>query len=56
MPVLVITGEKASGTFLIEQGKAVATEVQGRVVVGAGHWLMEEAPGEVIPAITAFVK
>jgi len=25
------------------------------VVTGAGHWLMEEAPNIVIPAITDFV-
>ena len=55
MPFLVLTGEKASGTFLIDQVKLVATNVNGIVVKGSGHWLMEEAPGEVIPAILAFV-
>jgi hypothetical protein len=29
MPVLVLTGEKASGPFLIEQAKVVATDVSG---------------------------
>jgi len=56
MPVLVLTGEKASGTFLIEQTKLVATDVEGQVVKGAGHWLMEEAPGTSMPAIVAFLK
>src|SRR5438445_3262760 len=51
MPVLVLTGEKASGNFLIEQARLVATNVQGQVVTGSGHWLMEEAPQAVIPAI-----
>jgi pimeloyl-ACP methyl ester carboxylesterase len=55
MPVLVLTGEKASGTFLIEQTKLVATNVSGTVVKGSGHWLMEEAPDHVIPAIVAFL-
>ena len=55
MPMLVLTGEKASGPFLIEQAKLVASDVRGQVVTGAGHWLMEEAPGIVIPAITNFV-
>ncbi len=55
MPVLVITGEKASGTFLIDQAKLVANKVTGTVVNGSGHWLMEEAPKEVIPAIVAFL-
>lgn len=56
MPVLVLTGEKASGEFLIEQARLVATDVKGQVVKDSGHWLMEEAPGEVIPAIVEFAK
>jgi len=56
MPVLVLTGEKASGNFLIEQAKLVATNVQGQVVTGSGHWLMEEAPDKVIPALTTFLS
>jgi hypothetical protein len=30
MPMLVLTGEKASGDFLIQQGRLVATNVEGR--------------------------
>lgn len=56
MPVLVLTGEKASGSFLIEQTRLVATNVQGRVIAGSGHWLMEEAPDQVIPALTTFLN
>jgi pimeloyl-ACP methyl ester carboxylesterase len=55
MPFLVLTGEKASGTFLIEQARIVATNVSGVVVKGAGHWLMEEATRQVVPAITRFI-
>jgi pimeloyl-ACP methyl ester carboxylesterase len=55
MPVLVLTGEKASGNFLIVQAKLVATNVQGQVVPGSGHWLMEEAPQKTIPALIAFL-
>ena len=55
VPMLVLSGEKAGGTFLIEQAKLVASDVRGEVVKGAGHWLMEEAPAAVIPAIREFV-
>jgi pimeloyl-ACP methyl ester carboxylesterase len=55
MPMLVLTGEKASGKFLIEQGKLVAGNVEGVVIQGAGHWLMEEAPGQVIPKLVEFL-
>jgi pimeloyl-ACP methyl ester carboxylesterase len=56
VPFLVLTGEKASGTFLIDQVNLVATNVSGTVVQGSGHWLMEEAPGQVIPAIVTFLN
>jgi pimeloyl-ACP methyl ester carboxylesterase len=55
MPMLVLTGEKASGDFLIQQGKLVASNVEGVVIKGAGHWLMEEAPGQVIPKLADFL-
>jgi len=55
MPLLVLSGEKAGGTFLIEQARMIATNVRGEIVKGAGHWLMEEAPDDVIPAIRDFV-
>jgi pimeloyl-ACP methyl ester carboxylesterase len=56
MPMLVLTGEKASGDFLIEQGRLVATNVRGTVIKGSGHWLMEEAPEQTIPALVAFIN
>jgi pimeloyl-ACP methyl ester carboxylesterase len=55
MPVLVIAGEKSGGNFLIEQGRLVANDVTGKVVAGSGHWLMEEAPAVVIPALASFI-
>jgi pimeloyl-ACP methyl ester carboxylesterase len=55
MPMLVLTGEKASGNFLIEQGRLVANDVNGVVIKGSGHWLMEEAPDQVIPQLLDFL-
>src|SRR3989441_576013 len=55
MPVFVLTGEKASGTFLIDQTKLVASNVEGKVVAGSGHWLIDEAPQTTIPALIAFI-
>jgi pimeloyl-ACP methyl ester carboxylesterase len=55
MPMLVLAGAKASGPFLVEQARLVATNVDGVVVPGAGHWLMEEAPREVIPRLVTFL-
>ena len=54
--MLVLSGEKAGGQFLIDQGRLVDTDVQGVIIKGSGHWLMEEAPEQTIPAPGAFVN
>jgi pimeloyl-ACP methyl ester carboxylesterase len=56
MPMLVLTGEKASGEGLIVQSRLVAANVEGVVVRGSGHWLMEEAPPQVIPKLVEFLN
>ena len=56
MPMLVLTGGKASGEFLIEQARLVNSNVEGVVIKGSGHWLMEEAPHQVIPKLVAFIN
>ena len=56
VPMLVLSGEKAGGNFLIEQGRLVAGNVEGVIVKGSGHWLMEEAPDQVIPKLVEFLN
>ena len=56
MPMLVLSGEKAGGNFLIEQGRLVDDNVEGVIVKGSGHWLMEEAPDQVIPKLVEFLN
>jgi pimeloyl-ACP methyl ester carboxylesterase len=56
MPMLVLTGEKASGEALIQQARLVAADVEGVVVPKSGHWLMEEAPQQVIPRLVKFLN
>ena len=55
MPVLVLGGEKSGGEFLVAQAKLVASNVQGKIISGSGHWLMDEAPQATIPALTTFL-
>jgi len=55
MPMLVLAGEKASGDALIQQARLVATNVEGVIVRKSGHWLMEEAPDQVIPKLVEFL-
>jgi pimeloyl-ACP methyl ester carboxylesterase len=54
MPMLVLTGERASGEFLITQSRLVADNVEGVVIKGSGHWLIDEAPDQVVPKLVAF--
>ena len=56
MPMLVLGGEKSGGDFLISQGRMVASNVEGVIVTGSGHWLVDEAPGQVIPRLVAFLQ
>jgi pimeloyl-ACP methyl ester carboxylesterase len=56
MPMLMLTGEKASGEFLIAQGRLVADNIEGVVIKGSGHWLMDEARDQVVPRLLAFFR
>jgi len=55
MPVLVLTGEKGSGNFLIVQTKLVANHVDGKIIKSSGHWLMEEATEPVTTLLLEFL-
>jgi pimeloyl-ACP methyl ester carboxylesterase len=56
MPMLVLSGEKAGGQFLIDQGRLVNDKVEGVIVKGSGHWLIDEAPDQVVPQLLAFLR
>lgn len=56
MPILVLAGEKASGEFLITQGKLVGTNVTGIVIPGAGHWLIDEARERTVAELVKFLR
>ena len=55
MPVLAIGGEKSFGANEAAVMRNAATNVTELVVPNAGHWLMEEAPGPTISAISDFI-
>ena len=56
MPMLVLGGEKSGGDFLISQARMVADNVEGVIITGSGHWLVDEAPAQVIPALVKFFR
>jgi pimeloyl-ACP methyl ester carboxylesterase len=55
MPVLAIGGEQSSGTMVEETMKLAAEDVDGLVISGIGHWLAEQAPDEMLAALTEFL-
>ena len=55
MPVLAIGGERSYGAHVAEAMKVVAKDVQGVVIPGAGHWVAEEAPDQLLAALIPFL-
>ena len=55
MPVMAVGGEKSFGPLQAVIMRHVATNVQEEVVVGSGHWLMEEKPEYTVALIRKFL-
>jgi pimeloyl-ACP methyl ester carboxylesterase len=55
MPVLAIGGAASSGETVASSMKLVADDVQSVVIPGSGHFVAEEAPDEMLAALTAFL-
>jgi pimeloyl-ACP methyl ester carboxylesterase len=55
MPVLAIGGETSFGDLVGNAVQAVADDVQRVAIPGTGHFVAEEAPAEMLAALTAFL-
>jgi pimeloyl-ACP methyl ester carboxylesterase len=55
MPVLAMGGAESSGAMPADTMKLTADDVQTLVIPGIGHWLAEQAPDELVGALTAFL-
>jgi pimeloyl-ACP methyl ester carboxylesterase len=55
MPVLSISGDKASAGVLGSQMKLVASNASAVVLEDTGHWVMEERPRETTAALLKFL-
>jgi pimeloyl-ACP methyl ester carboxylesterase len=55
LPVLAMGGAESTGEATANTMKLVAEDVQSVVIPGAGHWIAEQAPEEVLAALTAFL-
>ena len=55
LPVLAIGGAESSGAGVGNTMKLAADDVQTLVIPGCGHWVAEQAPEELLAALTAFL-
>jgi pimeloyl-ACP methyl ester carboxylesterase len=55
MPVLAMGGAESLGAMAADTMKLTADDVQTLVIPGIGHWLAEQAPDELVAALTAFL-
>jgi pimeloyl-ACP methyl ester carboxylesterase len=55
LPVLAIGGEHSAGEGPGNTMKLAADDVQTMVLAGSGHWVAEQAPEELLAALTAFL-
>jgi pimeloyl-ACP methyl ester carboxylesterase len=55
LPVLAIGGGESAGEGVGNAMKLAADDVQITVIPGCGHWVAEQAPEELLAALTAFL-
>jgi pimeloyl-ACP methyl ester carboxylesterase len=55
MPVLAMGGAESVGSMAADTMKLTADDVQMLVIPGTGHWLAEQAPEQLLAALTAFL-
>jgi pimeloyl-ACP methyl ester carboxylesterase len=55
MPVLAIGGAESGGEGVAATMRLAADNVEGVVLAGAAHWVAEQAPEQLVAALTPFL-
>ncbi|SEM53477.1 alpha/beta hydrolase [Bradyrhizobium sp. OK095] len=55
MPILALGAEKSFGDQQAAIMRDVGTKVDGGIITGAGHWIMEEQPAQTVSKVRAFL-
>ncbi|MBR1364377.1 alpha/beta hydrolase [Bradyrhizobium ottawaense] len=55
MPILALGAEKSFGDQQVAIMREVGTKVDGGIVTGSGHWIMEEQPAQTVSKVRAFL-
>lgn len=54
MPVLALGGERGAGVYMLPAWQALAAQVEGGVMAGAGHWIADEQPAALAARLADF--
>jgi pimeloyl-ACP methyl ester carboxylesterase len=55
MPILALGAEKSFGDQQAAIMREVGTNVEGGIITGSGHWIMEEQPDQTVMKVRAFL-
>src|SRR6185437_4908946 len=55
MPILALGAEKSFGDQQAAILRDVGPNVQGGIITGSGHWIMEEQPAQTVSKVSAFL-
>jgi len=55
MPILALGAEKSFGDQQAAIMREVGTNVDGGIITGSGHWIMEEQPAQTVGRVRAFL-
>ncbi|RTM13531.1 MAG: alpha/beta hydrolase [Bradyrhizobiaceae bacterium] len=55
MPILALGAEKSFGEQQAAIMRDVGTKVDGGIITGSGHWIMEEQPAQTVSKVRAFL-
>ena len=55
MPILALGAEKSFGDQQAAIMRDVGTNVEGGIITGSGHWIMEEQPDQTVMKVRAFL-
>ena len=55
MPILALGAEKSFGDQQAAIMREVGTNVEGGIITGSGHWIMEEQPAQTVSKVRAFL-
>ena len=56
MPILALGAEKSFGDQEAAVIRNVGSNVQGGIITGSGHWIMEEQPAQTVEKVRAFLE